>query len=172
VEVADLITSSRIKFNDAKQNYLRYFQLTSEILARAHEGQTSCCKDTSDQDLVDEFLQSDKRLGLLGTFERLRDTSGRSRSFRKNTLLIFNFLEADASRRLRMITFESVNRAIEEYDRLEKEFGDNADIVLVRGETEESIRDAFRNYFSDARAFVDLVQEGVKSLRGRGLATQ
>lgn len=33
VEVADLVTSSRIKFSDAGAHYLRYFQMASEIIA-------------------------------------------------------------------------------------------------------------------------------------------
>lgn len=165
VEVADLITSSRIKFNDAAQNYLRYFQLSSEILSRAHEGMNSCSSNMSNDEVVAEFIQADKKLGLLTTFDRLRHSGERSKAFRKNTLLIFRFDVASADDRLEIRTFETVNRAIEEYDELEKIHGTNADIVLVRGETEESIRDAFRNYFSDARAFVDLMNEGTETLR-------
>jgi hypothetical protein len=45
VEVADLITSNRIKFADATQHYLRYFQLSSEIIARTAENSSSCCAD-------------------------------------------------------------------------------------------------------------------------------
>ena len=165
VEVADLITSSRIKFNDAKPNYLRYFQLASEIIARTAEDQLSCCPVLSSSELMDEFLSHDRRLGLLSTFNNLRGVRSSERRFRKNTLLIFRFGGAEGDDSLEMRTFENVNRAIEAYDELEKELGESADIVLVRGETEESIRDAFRNYFSDARAFVDLINDGIAKLR-------
>ena len=164
VEVADLITSSRIKFNEAREEFKRYFQLASEVLARAHEGDTSCCSELTDSELVKEFSAADKRLGLLGTFDRLREGGRRPAAFRRNTLLIFRFDETDPDKRLEIVTFENVTRAIEEYDRLEKSYGERADIVLVRGESEENIRDAFRNYFSDARAFVDLVREGCNKL--------
>ncbi|WP_334062158.1 hypothetical protein, partial [Limimaricola cinnabarinus] len=150
---------------DARSNYLRYFQLASEILARSHEGRTSCCSELTGKNLVEEFLENDRRLGLLNTFERLRDTSGSMQSFKKNTLLIFRFDVSDPEEKLTLLTFDNVNRAIDEYDRLEKELGNTADIVLVRGETEDSIRDAFRNYFSDARAFVDLMKYGLNELR-------
>jgi hypothetical protein len=163
VEVADLITSSRIKFNDAKDNYLRYFQLASEIIARTAEKQRSCCGDLSDKALKNEFSASDKRLGIMATLDNLRQAGGTRRRFKKNMLLIFKY-EADEENRLETRVYENVNRAIEAYDELEKEYGDRADIVLVRGETEENIRDAFRNYFSDARAFVDLMNDGLKAL--------
>jgi hypothetical protein len=79
--------------------------------------------------------------------------------------LIFRFNVEDEQEKLEVKTFETVSRAIEEYDRLEKTMGDSADVVFVRGESEESIRDAFRNYFSDARAFVDLVNSGIAILQ-------
>lgn len=164
VEVADLITSNRIKFADARQHYLRYFQLASEIIARTAESQNSCCIELSDRRLKSEFEAADRRLGLMQTFDNLRGTSNRGLKFRRNTLLIFRFDVSDEDDALDVKTFENVNRAIEAYDELEKEFGESADIVLVRGESEENIRDAFRNYFSDARAFVDLIRSGLGKL--------
>lgn len=164
VEVADLVTSSRIKFSDAGEHYLRYFQMASEIIARSAENRFSCCADMNNKDLCDEFVTADKRLGLLHTFENLRQTSGRGIAFKKNTLLIFRFEVPHGEEALIVRTFENVNRAIEAYDELEKQYGESADIVLVRGETEENIRDAFRNYFSDARAFVDLMNDGLAVL--------
>ena len=34
------------------------------------------------------------------------------------------------------------------------------DIVLVRGDRPSDVRESFKNYFSDAVSFVDLVDEG------------
>lgn len=165
VEVADLITSNRIKFADAKADYLKYFQLSSKIIARTSEHNKSCLSELSDKRLLSEFKTADKKLGLLQTFENLRVTSQRGVRLKKNTLLIFKFDSEEDGEYLEVRTFENVNRAIEAYDDLEKEFGGTADIVLVRGETEENIRDAFRNYFSDARAFVDLMNDGLEALQ-------
>jgi endonuclease V-like protein UPF0215 family len=38
------------------------------------------------------------------------------------------------------------------------------DVVLVRAETSEEIRIAFRNYFSDATEFVRMIREASESL--------
>jgi putative GTP pyrophosphokinase len=164
VEVADLITSNRIKFNDASQHYLEYFQLASEIIARSAEGVKSCLYQMEDVVLVRSFRALDKRLGLLTTFENLRGTAQKNIKFKKNTLLIFRFANSPEEAVLEIRSFDNVNRAIEAYDELEKELGLAADIVLVRGETEENIRSAFRNYFSDATAFVDLINNGLDYL--------
>lgn len=163
VEVADLVTSSRIKFNSAKKDYMRYFQLSSEIIARTSEKLKSCCSELSDKELAREFGNLDRKLGLLLTFRNLRSSESAVK-FRKNMLLIFLFQPDEEEDRLKVKTFENVNDAIRAYDDLEKEWEGRADIVLVRGETEENIRDAFRNYFSDARAFIDLMTDGIEAL--------
>ena len=165
VEVADLITSNRIKFANASDDYLRYFQLASEIIARTAELTSACCGELSNKDLVEEFSNADQRLGLVQMLDTLRSASSQGFKFKKNTLLIFKFSPSANEEALEIRPFENVNRAIEAYDELEKEFGKSADIVLVRGESEENIRDAFRNYFSDARAFVDLIKSGLDTLR-------
>ena len=164
VEVADLITSNRIKFNDAKSYYLDYFRYASEIIARSAEGRKSCLPNLSNIELIEGFKSLDKRLNLLGTFQNLQANASSKSKFKKNSILIFKYGSDDDEKSLEILTFENVNRAIDRYAELEEEYGQDADIVLVRGETEESIRDAFRNYFSDARAFVDLIEDGLDSL--------
>jgi hypothetical protein len=53
---------------------------------------------------------------------------------------------------------------------LEKEFPDS-DVVLVRADTSDDVRLAFRNYFSDARDFIRLMEEGCAKLsKPKGLA--
>jgi len=46
---------------------------------------------------------------------------------------------------------------------LEREMPDR-DIVLVRADTGDEVRIAFRNYFSDARDFIKLVEDGYAKL--------
>lgn len=165
VEVADLIMSNRLKFSEGDYNHERFFQLSSEIIARTFEGRFSCLPETNNDLLVKEFSELDRRLGLLQTFDNLRQGPVR-KGFKRNTLLVFEFGDDGDKAELTVESFDNVNRAIERYDELEKKMGDRADIVLVRGESEEGIRYAFRNYFSDAREFVDYVRDGVEYLSG------
>ena len=48
---------------------------------------------------------------------------------------------------------------------LEKQMPDR-DIVLVRADTGEDVRLAFKNYFSDARDFIRLIEDGCTKLTG------
>ncbi|HLW07178.1 MAG TPA: hypothetical protein VKY45_06395, partial [Marinilabiliaceae bacterium] len=50
--------------------------------------------------------------------------------------------------------------------KLEKEVP-HVDIVLVKADTSDEVRLAFKNYFSDARDFIELLEEGCQKLSGR-----
>ena len=51
---------------------------------------------------------------------------------------------------------------------LEQEYLEN-DIVLVRADTSEDVREDFKNDFSDASDFFRLIDQGCTNLRQRGL---
>lgn len=46
---------------------------------------------------------------------------------------------------------------------LEKEVTHD-DIVLVRADTSQEVREAYKNYFSDAREFIQLIENGCQKL--------
>jgi putative GTP pyrophosphokinase len=77
-----------------------------------------------------------------------------------DSILIFRTDESTKATRLETETFDNVNKAIIRLEELEKSLEDSADIVLVRADSEASVRDAFRNYFSDTIEFVRLISEG------------
>lgn len=165
VEIADLVTKNRIKFNDALDEYLLFFQLSSEIISRQSENLTSCRPDLSNSDLISEFTNQEDNLNLL---RRLKGLKGASRELkiRKNTILIFKTGDdSDEGDMLETLPFKSINDAMEKYTELEKKMGGYADIVLVRGEDERSIRDTFKNYFTDAQDFISLIETGIAQLK-------
>jgi ppGpp synthetase/RelA/SpoT-type nucleotidyltranferase len=55
VEVVGLITENQPKFNRGDDQYLEFFKLASEIIARAHESCKSTYADLSDQEVVRRF---------------------------------------------------------------------------------------------------------------------
>jgi len=164
VEVADFIDTTRIKFGDTDRAHLRFFQLASELIARNFEGQTSCCSELSDRELVKEFNSVERRIRLLGTFKGLQAKGNELRST-ENAILIFHAAGPEEPQKLEVLTFPSMSSAITRYAELESQYADaDADIVLVRAGSSEGIRDAFRNYFSDVNEFVRLVTRSLEQL--------
>lgn len=159
VEVIGFITESQPKFQQGDNRYGRAMMLASEILSRAHEGMSGPMPELSDSDLLRDFLALDMELALIQTLKGLSQARAEV-SDKKNTIL--NFSE-DGS--LEIKSFRDATDALRTLFDLENKFPKN-DIVLVRADTSDEVRTAFRNYFGDAREFVRLVESGCEKISG------
>ena len=127
--------------------------LASEILARVYEDRKGPLPDSGDRAVVEEFLKLDDDLKLIQTLRGLSQSTVPITE-KKNTILIFNSDED-----LEIRTFKNATSALKALFQLEKERPEK-DIVLVKADTNEDIRFAFKNYFSDANDFIKLLEDG------------
>jgi len=133
--------------------------LASEILARAHEELKGPFPEKSDREVLEEFLAVDKELSLLKTLRGLNQAKSEV-SDKKNTILIFSDKGA-----LEVRSFRDATDALRALFILEEQMPHN-DIVLVRADSSKEVRLAFRNYFSDAREFIRLIDNACAKLSG------
>lgn len=159
VEVIGFITESQPKFQQGDSRYAIAMALASEILARAHEGCKGPYPNTPDNQLLDEFLAIDKELSLIQTLAGLSQAKT-DVSNKRNTILNF---AVDGS--LETKSYRDATDALRALFELEKEYPEN-DIVLVKADTSDEVRLAFRNYFSDAKEFVRLIETGCTKISG------
>jgi putative GTP pyrophosphokinase len=157
VEVIGFITESQPKFQKGDKRYEHAMALASEVLARTHESLEGPFPDLSGRDVVAQFLALDKELGLLQTLRGL-NAANREVSDKRNAILIFS-----GSGELEVRTFRDAPDALRSLFELERQMPDH-DIVLVRADTSDDVRLAFRNYFSDAREFIRLLEDGCTKL--------
>ena len=162
VEVIGFITKSQPKFRRGDNRYERAMALASEMLARAHEQQTGPFPNASDQEILNEFLSLDQKLHLMQTLRGLNSAKG-DVSDKRNSILIFS-----KEGELEVRNFRDATDALRTLFELEKGMPEK-DIVLVRADTSEEVRLAFRNYFTDAREFVRLVDAACAKLSGRNI---
>lgn len=160
VEVIGFITENQPKFEEGDDRYLHVMALASEILARSFENATGPFPEMNDGDLVSEFLRADGDLGLMQTLRGLNATRSGVGN-KRNVILI-----VPQSGELEVLTFRDATEALRNLFVLEKE-RPKSDIVLVRGDSTEDVRLAFRNYFSDARDFVKFIEVGCQKLSGK-----
>lgn len=161
VEVIGFITESQPKFRQGDDRYERAMALASEILARAYESAKGPFPDLSDVEVVTKFLELDKELGLLNTLRGL-NAADKAVTEQRNAILIFS-----GSRELEVRSFRDATDALRALFELEKLFPDS-DVVLVRADTSDEVRLAFKNYFSDAGDFISLVEEGCGKMSKTG----
>lgn len=159
VEVVGLVTQSQPKFKEGDKRYEQALALASEIIARAFEGSNSCHASLSNEEVVKGFLALDAELGLMRMLRALNSANGEV-SDRKNVILIFSETEELEAR-----SYRDATDALRALFQLERD-NPGKDIVLVRADSSEEVRIAFRNYFSDAKEFIRLIDEGCHKLAG------
>ncbi|MFM0208875.1 RelA/SpoT domain-containing protein [Paraburkholderia sediminicola] len=152
VEVIGFVTESQPKFQQGDKRYEHAMSLASEMLTRAHEGLKGPYPEKGDREVLEEFLAADHAVGLLQTLRGLNEAKGEI-SGNKNTILIFSETSA-----LEVKTYRDAPEALRALFELEKQMPDR-DIVLVRADSSDEVRLAFRNYFSDAREFIRLIDD-------------
>lgn len=157
VEVIGFVTESQPKFQAGDHRYEYGMALASEIIARVHENSLGAFPDKSSADLVSEFKAIDSEVHLIRTLSGINVVESVA-TRNRNTILIFS-----PDGELEVRTFRDETEALKELFKLEKE-QPTKDIVLVKADTNEDIRMAFKNYFSDAKDFVRLVTEGIEVL--------
>lgn len=166
VELAGLITENNPKFDRGSEAFKEFFRLSSEMLARTFEESTSCYKNLGDLRLIQYFDEADSDTHLMTLFSELQ-SSERRLDPKNASILIFRYDPDSYQENLEVQTYDSMNSAIQAYNKLEIEIGDQADIVLVGSRSAESIKSAYRNYFSDASEFVALMDQAIEEIGRR-----
>jgi len=163
VEVLGFVTKSNPKFKTGDPRYETIMAYASEMIARIHEDRFGPLPQKTAGQLLSEFSELDNSLNFLGMLRTLETSNPNVRGNRSNIILIFSDSEP-----LDIRTYKDASEAIYSLFELEMENqGNQKDIVLVRG-SRTDIRNAFRNYFTDATdfvAYIDQAIEGLKSIQ-------
>lgn len=154
VEIADLVSDTRTKFEDGSGDYGQFFRLASELLARFHEGMPSCASDLSLQEVKDRFHKLEEKIGLLDRLAKLRE-QGDIAKIKQHTVLAFR--EDDT---VEIFGYTKASRAVAR----ERELLTDAtcvNVVYVSASTPRSIRSSYRNYLTNPEDFVELLREAL-----------
>lgn len=162
VEVVGFITESQPKFQDGDKRYELALSLASEIIARSCEDANSCHPDLSDTEVVEQFLDIDAEIGLMRMLRGV-NLANSEVTEKKNVILIFGEAEEGKPPPLEMRSYRDATDALRALFELEKAQA-GKDIVLVRADSSDEVRIAFRNYFADATEFIRLIDDGCQSL--------
>lgn len=158
VEVAGLLTANKPKFGQGSAELIQQFRLASELIARCYEGSTSCIPDISTSEVKERFEKCEQQTRILDLFKRV-NTKVVDIDFRKNNVLVFPYVnvEQENTSDLEIYSFDNVFRAIDRYNTLEKRWGVEGDVVLVRADSFDNMKVTFRNYFADTTDFVGMI---------------
>ncbi|MDE6571383.1 MAG: RelA/SpoT domain-containing protein [Alphaproteobacteria bacterium] len=167
VEIADCLTKGRIKYSDGNKDYLKFFQLASEMFARVYERMTSCFHGKSDQELVKEFEDIEARIRLLAKLKAAKTANIKNKFKSGNNVILDQYFDDNGDAQINIEEFKSLPLAQKRYFELEQA-NPTHDIVLVRSndiDSRNSIKNAYRNYFVDTVDFVKYLEKALIVLR-------
>jgi len=156
VEVIGYVTESQPKFEQGDTRYHEAMAIASEIMTRHFEKMKGPHADLSNRELVRQFRSFDRELKLLRTLSNLNAVDTEITT-KKNAILLIS-----SEGKLEVRSFRDATTAIQMLFDLEEQHP-STDVVLVRAESSEEIRLAFKNYFSDARDFVAMINEACQA---------
>ena len=160
VELIGFITASQPKFQEGDKRYELIMSYASEILGRVYENMPGCHADMEGKQLVKLFLDLDTELSLLSLFRSLNSSNKEVASSRNAILILKEGMPLDIR------TFRYTPDALKALFEIEAA-NPGVDVVLVKGDSTDDVRLAFKNYFSDARDFIKLIEDGCEKLSGR-----
>lgn len=160
-EVVGFLTGSQLKFGQGDVRIKKILRLASEIISRAFEDMPSSLPELSDKDVVQRFLALDDDLKFMRMLHGLI-AADRKISDEKNIILMFKE-NGNGEEELEVRSYPNATVALRALFELERD-NPGMDIVLVKSDKPEDVREAFKNYFSDARHFIDLVDAGCTRL--------
>lgn len=170
VEVAGLLTNNEHKFGRAAEDYVEFFCITSEIIARTFENSNSCLPNVSLGELADRFEAVDEKIELLNLFRQYNKIAKNVVGIEKNAILFFN-KNAEKGAETEIRSYASFADAVRELEVLEEAnlaSDGSYDLVLVRSVSngsKGSLQSAYRNYFADTRDFIEYIEQGLKPVR-------
>lgn len=160
VEILSHVTGHDSKYHRGDQRYVEAMALASEMLARAFEGKKGPRPDLPDQAVARNFLALDEQLGLLLRLRALQVADKSKGSPNRHFILMRgNGLNPF----LTVSNYATEEIAKRELFRLEQAYP-SADIVYVTGETTDSVRLAYKNYFDDAVEFLERLTQATREL--------
>lgn len=162
-EIAGTLTGNYSKFGRGDESQKEFFRLASEIISRTEENMTSCYPNLTDEVLCKKFTQVENEIKLLQSLTHLKMAKEHIDYRQPNIILVYD----EEEKSLYMHSFKTFPEAQKAYFTLEKNKGTSTDIVLVRTATEEGLRLAYKNYFSDTQDFTRLIKRGIKQLKNK-----
>ena len=121
VEVAGLLTHNNPKFGQGAPEFVEFFAVASEILARHFEGMNSCIPTEDIVLLKNRLLELEKQTRIIQLFKSVNSKIV-SIDFRKNNILIFPLIGRSGSQRegeSQILSFDYLPTAISKYNELE-----------------------------------------------------
>lgn len=162
VETYDLLSNSSLKFEAGTEEESRAFALLSNLIAGIEECSLVPYMPESAEKTREEFIELNSRLQIIPKLNAFRQCVSLHDGSQNKRNVGYYLLEFDFISQLVIYTSYSPDEgktAQCEFAKKEREKGNEADVLLVKADSLENLREAYPNYFSDITPFLELVKQ-------------
>lgn len=167
VETVGIFTQNGLKFNQGSEEWLRFFKLVSALFAIDEK---SAVVEGISEDPIEIICQLLNIMKELKVSEKLF-TIGLATSYmgkiQRSKKPGYYLMVLDInSKTLNVNGYKSIEKATNEYNKIEMEKTSNIDAVLVSAESFEALMAAYPNYFADVKEFMTTLMRTIKKHSG------
>lgn len=161
VETVGLFTNQSLKSSIGEEEWLRFFQVMSSIIA-LREGMPTLAETSADvRALTRELKGLAKKLKVVERLESYAALLRQSEEHMARARFVILTLDV-AERELTIRGYRRQDEAASAYAEMEALSGEGTDVVLVAVSSIAGLRTAYPNYFLDTTRFVSVLREALE----------
>ena len=155
VETVGVFTQNGLKFNQGSDRWLRFFKLVSALFSVEEHSAVVEGISTNPSVIVDELISIIEELNVFEKLFAIGLAASHLGRITKSKTPGYYLLKLDVKNTTLSVTkFAGIERATEEYNRIEREnVNREYDVVLVSAQSFEALTHAYPNYFADIKEF-------------------
>ena len=182
VETVGVFTGNGLKFNQGSDKWIELFKLFSALFALEEKTPLPDGVPTDKLELLERILTIDKEINAIDKMRTIGIISKRIGHVKKKAENAYYVLELNRDAQKINIhvypgALKGLDRATEKYNEIENSKGNHkVDVVLVAAESYEALVDAYPNYFSNIREFIEsmlsIMQKTIDEVRDERLGKE
>ena len=167
VETVGIFTQNGLKFNQGSDRWLRFFKVVSALFSIEEASAVVEGVSEDPKEIINELLYIMRELKVaekLLTIGLATTHMGRIRTSKTPGYYLMA-LDVNNSK-LGITKFSNIEKATDEYNKLELRKTAGMDVVLVSAQSFEALMHAYPNYFANVKEFMNTLTGLIKKYRG------
>ena len=160
VETVGIFTQNGLKFNQGSDRWLRFFKVVSALFSI--EEMSAVVEGVSEDPVViiNELLEIIQELKVIEKLFTIGLATTKMGRIQRSKTPGYYLMALDVENtKLKITKYTNIERATDEYNKIEIEKPAGIDVVLVSAQSFDSLMHAYPNYFADVGAFMNTLLE-------------
>ena len=166
VETVGIFTQNGLKFNQGSDRWLRFFKVVSALFSIEESSAVVEGVSTNPDEIINELLDIMRELKVAQKLLAIGLATTHMGRIRTSKTPGYYLMALDVNNaKLEITKFKSIEKATDEYNKLELQKSSGVDAVLVSAQSFESLMHAYPNYFANVKEFMNTLTTLIKKYK-------